>query len=367
MLRLLSHVNITWAPVTTTWVSSSAATGRPADAMEAYRRAAAVFERMSRERPSVVQYEDDLAGCYLNMGNLLRAMGQLAAAIDSYRKGLKVFERLEREHPSNTQVRLDLAVSHTNIGNVLNDMGPRDDALTSYQRALPIHERLVAENPGVHDYESGLAGDLDNIGNLLSAMGHHAEAIESHRRALGMYQRLASSHSSVTRFQDDLAICYMNIGNALNAIGQPAEATESFRHGLEIQERLVRRPSVGPRLPERPGRSFSITWPCSSRQGRWPEARVLLERAVEQQRAAIASTATAPDLSPVPQESPLQSGGRVSRSTSRARPPVPPGTGQNWCEATRQTFTTSRVRWRWLSRWRTGSRGNRSPTKRSER
>ena len=99
--------------------------------MESYRRAAAAFERMSRDEPSVVQYEDDLAGCYLNMGNLLRAMGQPAAAIESYRKGLVVFERLEHQHPTNTQVRVDLAVSHMNIGNVLSDMGRRDDALTS--------------------------------------------------------------------------------------------------------------------------------------------------------------------------------------------------------------------------------------------
>jgi serine/threonine-protein kinase len=265
------------------------ATGRPKEAMESYRLSAALFERLARDHPSVIQHQDDQAGCYLNMGNLLRAMGQPAEAIASYRKGLEIFERLARDHPADGQVQLDLAVSHMNIGNVLGDAGRRAEALDAYRRALPIQERLARDHPGVHKFENSLAGCLDNIGLALAALGRPNDAMAPHRRALEIFQRLARDHPSVTDFQDDLAMCHMNLGCLNLSLGRPDEALIFFRGGLEAHERLVRdHPSV-PNFRSGLGGALNNVAMVEMNQGRWPEARARLERAVEQQRAALAA------------------------------------------------------------------------------
>ncbi len=265
------------------------ATGRPAQALESYGRAAAIFEQLARPQPDAVQFQDDLAGCYLNTGNLLRAMGQPAQAMGSYQKGLAVFERLAHAYPANTQVQDDLSASYMNMGNVLSDLGRRADALASLRRALPIRERLARDNPAAHQFQSGLAACLDNIGGLLFAMGRRTEAMTAHQRALEIFERLARDHPTVTRFQDDLAICFMNLGKLFHFTGQPGEALQSFSRSREIYEQLVRDHPTLANYHSSLGGALNNLAMLEMGQGRYPEVRRLLDRAVAQQRAALAA------------------------------------------------------------------------------
>jgi tetratricopeptide (TPR) repeat protein len=196
---------------------------------------------------------------------------------------------LAHAHPANTQVQDDLAASHMNMGNVLSDLGRRADALVSFQRALPIRERLAKDNPAVHQFQSGLAACLDNIGGLLFAMGNRTEAMASHRRALEIIERLARNHPTVTQFQDDLAICSMNLGNLYLFMGQPAEAIQSFSRSLEIYEQLVRDHPTVPNYHSSLGGALNNMAMIEIGQKRWPQARRLLDRAVAQQRDALAA------------------------------------------------------------------------------
>jgi hypothetical protein len=81
----------------------------------------------------------------------------------------------------------------------------------------------------------------------------------------------------------------MNIGSLNHSMGRPAEALESFRGGLGVYERLVRdHPSV-PNYRSGLGGALNNVAVVEMDQGRWAEARLRLERAVEQQRAALAA------------------------------------------------------------------------------
>ena len=95
-----------------------------------------------------------------------RDTGHPDQALESYGKALAIWERLTRENPSVTEFQSDLARSHNNIGDVQSATGHPDQALESYGKALAIQERLARENPSVTEFQSDLAASHNNIGLL---------------------------------------------------------------------------------------------------------------------------------------------------------------------------------------------------------
>jgi tetratricopeptide (TPR) repeat protein len=68
-------------------------------------------------------------------------------AVDSYRKALDIRERLAASDPTDAQAQRDLSVSYNKLGDVSLQTGAVQDAVDSYRKALDIRERLAASDP----------------------------------------------------------------------------------------------------------------------------------------------------------------------------------------------------------------------------
>ena len=88
------------------------------------------------------------AGARERVGGVLRAQGDLAAALDSYKAAQAIRERLVTIDPGNTGWQSNLSFSHTNIGSVLRDQGHLAAALDNHKTAQAIRERLVTTHSG---------------------------------------------------------------------------------------------------------------------------------------------------------------------------------------------------------------------------
>jgi eukaryotic-like serine/threonine-protein kinase len=264
-------------------------TGRPAEALESDRQAVKEFERLARDNPKVTAYRDDQARSHNDLGAVLSETGNPAEAMESHGLALALRQQLVHDHPTITEYQCDLAVTHRNIGGLLYTTGHRSLALESFQAAVLTCERLVRDHPSVTRYQSDLAANYNDVGVVLEGMGHPALALESHRRARPIRERLARDNPSAAEYDRHLALSLHNIGRLLYLTAHPAEALESHRRALLIRERLARdNPSVHS-YQSHLGASLQGIAEIEMGQGRWLEAREHLERAIAQQRLALAA------------------------------------------------------------------------------
>ena len=171
-------------------------------------------EAIAGDNPGVMRFQNELAECYHNIANVLNDTGHPQEAVESYRQAVAIRERLLHDNPTQTRLQSNLAGSHFSIGNLLSDAGRESEALASYRLAQEIQDRLVRDNPTVNEYQNSLGATCNNIGVVLKDTGHLAEALESYRRALEIHERLAHNNLSVHSYQDSLAIALHNIAEA---------------------------------------------------------------------------------------------------------------------------------------------------------
>jgi len=114
-----------------------------AEALESYRVALAIRERLAKADPSNAGWQQDLSTSHFNIGDVLVAQNKLTPALKDYRTGLSISERLAEADPGNADWQRELSVSHNKIGDALRAQGNLTQALESYRAALTIMERLV--------------------------------------------------------------------------------------------------------------------------------------------------------------------------------------------------------------------------------
>src|SRR5205823_4492805 len=104
--------------------------------------ARATFEQLAAGAP------DDLAlqrsrGAMLNeFGTTYRTLGDLSSALQAYREALAIAERLANADTSNLLWQHDLSLCRMNIGDLMMEQGNLDEALKSYREGLAIRERI---------------------------------------------------------------------------------------------------------------------------------------------------------------------------------------------------------------------------------
>jgi len=214
-------------------------TGKPQEALAANRQALAIRQKLADANPAVTQFDSDLAQSHGNVGSMLSQTGQPEEAMAAFQKALAIYQKLADANPAVTQFQSDLAWSHNAIGFLLRDTGKPQEALAANRKALAIYQKLADANPAVTQFQSDLARSHNAIGFLLSGTGKPAEALEANRKALAIFEKLADANPAVTQFQSDLAMSYHYIGHLLSQTGKPAEALAACERALAIQQKLA--------------------------------------------------------------------------------------------------------------------------------
>jgi serine/threonine-protein kinase len=212
---------------------------RKADALEAYRQALALYEKLAMAHPNVSQYQYDLAVTHNALGILQDALGQSAEALQSHQRAQALLERLAAAYPDDPQYQYDLAMNQSGLGNLQRNTGQPAAALKSYALARALCEQLVAAHPDVPKYQSGVAITSNNLANVQADTGDRAAALESYEKARALQERLVAGHPGVTTYQTDLAVTYNNLATVQKALGQSVRALESFARALALRQKLA--------------------------------------------------------------------------------------------------------------------------------
>ncbi len=126
--------------------------GRPADAVDGFRRSVALRERLFALRPQDVLVQHDLLIAYGHTGDLTGSplvinMGEYREAVVWYRKAAAIARLMAAADPSNVQARNDEGTALMRIGTSQTAAGENRDALESLQRAEAILAPLRDASP----------------------------------------------------------------------------------------------------------------------------------------------------------------------------------------------------------------------------
>jgi class 3 adenylate cyclase/tetratricopeptide (TPR) repeat protein len=208
-------------------------------AMESYRKALEIAQRLSDANLTDAQAQRDLSVSVNKIGDMRARTGDVQGALESYRKGLEIRQRLADAHPGNAQAQRDLSVGHVNVGDMLAQTGDARGSMESYSRVLVIRQRLACADPNNAAAQRELSISLNRIGYALAQTGDVHGALESYRESLEIAQRLADAEPTNAEAQRDLTVSLNKVGSMLAQTGDVQKAQESYRKALVIRQRLA--------------------------------------------------------------------------------------------------------------------------------
>jgi len=200
-------------------------------ALDASRRAVAVYEQLTAENPG--RFNPDLALCLNNLSNRLRDAGDMKSALDAIRKSVSIRQTLATDNPA--RFSSDLAKGLNNLSVCLADGGDEKGALDAISSAVAIYEALAAENPS--RFIPDLASSLTNLSNHFSSAGNVKGALDTSRRAVAINEALAAENPG--RFNPLLAIALDTLANRLSDVGDGRGAQNASHRAVAIREMLA--------------------------------------------------------------------------------------------------------------------------------
>jgi tetratricopeptide (TPR) repeat protein len=107
----------------------------------------AIRQKLADASPAVAELQQALARAHHNIGNGLAGTGRPEEALTAYRKALAIQQKLADANPAVAGYQSDLARSHYTNGALLLETGKPAEALQAYQKALAIYQKLTDANP----------------------------------------------------------------------------------------------------------------------------------------------------------------------------------------------------------------------------
>ncbi len=261
-----------------------AATGKPAEALDAFRKALAVYQKL----PEAGQYPQPghgptfgiqlQAGVLMSIGQALAETGTAADGLESYRKATAIMQKLADAHPANTLVQSYLAMCHLGTGVTLMTTGKNEEAIATWRKGLDIQRKLADAHPAVTQYQTLVAYSHYNLGQALSRMGKPTDSLKEFQAGQAIMQKLADANPAVPGFQSDFAWGTNHIGRQHARLKQYTEAFAAFERGLAIHQKLVDAHPTIPAYSFVLGQGLAYRGWAYARAGRSAEAAADLRR-----------------------------------------------------------------------------------------
>jgi eukaryotic-like serine/threonine-protein kinase len=224
---------------------------------EDWKRALALREQLVRDAPKDFLSRRDLAQSLHNLGNWYREdRGHDRQAEEAYRRALAIQNDLTREAPTAAglptdnsfsrfvvdpaRIRYDLAYTYYNLGSFYVGAGQSARADEELQQALDHLDRLVREQPGRAAYRQLLSKTHYELGHLHQSDGQLTRTATAWTRSRELLQALVGEHPANWNYRYNLAMTLRSLSIASDAIGQTAEAEQSRRSAREVEEQLIR-------------------------------------------------------------------------------------------------------------------------------
>jgi serine/threonine-protein kinase len=247
------------------------------------RRAAAIWDALTGERPGVVGYRSSSADAHLGLGYLHRFLPKdedgphYEAAGVEYRRAMDIASGLVREYP-------DVIAYQELLARILQQYGfhrslhDRPGADTLLQRAEEIADRLARDHPEAAKYQYLHGQTLRYQGQNLIYMGRLARAGEVLDRSIALLERLRTDHPLDLDIALYLGTTYLLRQELLRARGEARAALEESGRAIGMFRSLASRfPRDHFRVRATLLQSFAVRAETLMRLGRHAEALAVFD------------------------------------------------------------------------------------------
>ena len=208
------------------------------------RRALGYLDRLATEPAADASLQRELASAYARIAEVqghsgYANLGNEKAALESYRKALAIRERLARAAPSDSAAQEDLARMQRNVGVLLFQIGESRSALEHMRAAVSIDEHLVAGRPGDPSLESELAKSYLSLSDGLIGLEDRQQALSLLRRALPLFRHAAQAAPKDVKAQRAVALTCKRIGGIEVRLKDYTSALDAYQNALAIDQARV--------------------------------------------------------------------------------------------------------------------------------
>jgi eukaryotic-like serine/threonine-protein kinase len=206
--------------------------GNPNAALDSYRKALHIRQRLAAAAPQDAVAARELAGSYRQIGIALDGLRRFEAALVNYRAAVEQFE-LFVAHTADARTLDALAGQYFYLADAAVDAGHLDEAEASNRRGMAIRSTIVSSDPLMRlDVATHSAGDHFVAARILEHRGRLDSARGEARTSLDMLSQLVLDHPSnhtLRMFRGAVAILLGEIEERAN---RPAEALASYRNAM---------------------------------------------------------------------------------------------------------------------------------------
>jgi serine/threonine protein kinase len=212
-------------------------TPEPGNGVEHLRKALTLRLDVTRKQPANDELQLDLVATRHNLGRALNRDGDLAGALEQYRAALPVCEKLALTNPQDRKYRRALWTSYRGVGYTLWLSG-MDGAFEANRKALALGEALLADDPINVDYRQSLVLCYQNAGDIRRVTDKRG-ALENYRRALALGEELLAADPANALTRRDLAFTRKRIADFLADLEDNSQSLLYYRKALEDYQKLV--------------------------------------------------------------------------------------------------------------------------------
>lgn len=214
-----------------------AQSGDLAQAVENYRQALLVIDKLIKENPEDHENVRDKGVTYIHLTDAYKQMRQLPEALASAGDAYAVFHSLL--DPANAQTGRDLGIADERTADLLEEMGEREKALGLRQSTLASDQAAAQSDPSDQLLRRDLYQSYSKVAYLQLAMGNLTEALTNQRRCVALIEKEVKSSDSA-EMRDDLQTNYFHLGEIMAKAGKTQEALHYFEKAQTLAQSLIK-------------------------------------------------------------------------------------------------------------------------------
>lgn len=263
-----------------------ARTGKPAEAIEAYRKLLRKVEELPVEILEGRPTRTSIVFIHAVTGRFLEQTGQYAEAITELETARSIADQLLSGLSASRRVFEVSRQIRTDMGRLQEKMGLREAAYRSYSDALEFMEAALADNSDDELLQSELATTMQYVASAAQARGETARALVIARRASEVLTWLVQRRPAELGIMRKLSSSHVQIGELSRKMGEFEKAESAFLSALRIRKSIESyRPGIASSVDLLP--IYSSLANLAQDQKNWSEFKTYAETGLVISRAAL--------------------------------------------------------------------------------
>jgi tetratricopeptide (TPR) repeat protein len=215
-------------------------------ARQAYQTAIAILDPLVGGPSNLPGAEAELAGCWNDLGNVLRDLHSLPEAEAAYRDARRLYAQQAAADPDDSAAWDGLAGAGANLGVLLGKLARRQEAGALMAEAMQINRHWVEASSRAPSWRFNLAQSLGAQAALDAVWDDESRAEALYREAIEHWAALAREYPERVNYRHALIAGHCALAAMLQDKGSLAKAESSLQQALGSARKLV---EYFPRVP----------------------------------------------------------------------------------------------------------------------